>query len=312
MTSEQITTAADAPTLNGRAVRLIATDIDGTILPYAALRSGRLSDRTVAAFQAAREAGVVIVLVSGRPVRSLRPVGKSLAMSSPVIASNGAVTYDLGTDKVISTAGLEATVLYRAKELISSIHPQVSFAAETLNHFHMEEDFAAGSLWFDPEHRRAAGIRDEELLFGPLNETLRAVGYHPDTGGASSGPVVKLLAKTHDLDADDFLYEAKKLLGSTVTVTHSAPGVSLLEIAAQGVNKACGLRRFAEEHGINPEEAIAFGDMPNDVEMLQWAGVSWAVESGHPTAVSAATHLAGSCEDDGVAEVIEQLVDGQL
>ncbi|GAA1809203.1 HAD family hydrolase [Nesterenkonia flava] len=310
---------SSTPTVRGRAVKLIASDIDGTILSYSSTQSGAVSERTVEAFRAAKEAGIFVVLVTGRPVRWLRPISEKLGTIGPVIASNGAVVYDLARDRLISEEVMSSESLFAAKDIITSIDPDAAFAAETLDHLHLEEPFIHGSLFFEKDKRDAAGVSDEELRLGPLDETLER-----DSLGAARTPgsdvtsdhvsdrVVKLLAKTNTMDPDEFLHRVQRRAGHLLTATHSAPGVSLLELSARGVNKASSLRRFAAQKGIGPEEIIAFGDMPNDIEMLQWAGTSWAMASGHPMAQSAATHLAGACDDDGVAAVIEDLLSGSL
>lgn len=300
--------AGDAP------VKLVATDVDGTILSYAQSMTGEVSARTVEAFQAAREAGIAVVLVTGRPVRGLRGVSSALGLIGPVIASNGAMTYDLAAEAPLDHQPLAAQALFTAKDLIQELDPTVAFAAETPRMLHMEESFARGSLWFDDERRRAVGIRDEEIAMGPLDDTLERHTAWPVAaeGLTPQVPVLKLLAKTHEMEADAFIAAAQERVGHMVTVTHSAPGISLLEISAKGVNKAQALRRYADSLGIDAENTIAFGDMPNDIEMLQWAGTSWAVGSAHPMARSAADRVAGTCEDDGVAEVLELLLKGTL
>ena len=72
----------------------------------------------------------------------------------------------------------------------------------------------------------------------------------------------------------------------------------------------CIRDRVSAEFGVGAEGVVAFGDMPNDIEMLQWAGTSWAVGSAHPMAQSAAHHVTADCDDDGVAQVIERLLEG--
>ncbi|GAB3190056.1 HAD family hydrolase [Nesterenkonia suensis] len=284
--------------------RLIASDIDGTILSYAAAETGTVTERTVAAFRAARAAGVGIVLVTGRPVRWLKPVADALGGVGPVICSNGAVVYDLAEDRLLREDPMGEAAVFAVKDRILDIDPQASFAAETLQNLHAEPAFLVDSLFFEEDRRRAAGVTDDMLRLGPLDDTL---GRH-DPGARSR--VVKLLAKTAAMDADAFLEQVKARVGELVTVTHSAPGISLLEISAKGVDKAAALRRFAAGQGITREQVIAFGDMPNDIEMLQWAGTSWAVSSAHPMARSAAQHLTADCDADGVAQVLEDLLDG--
>lgn len=307
--SPQLPTQGESP------VRLIATDVDGTILSYTQSRTGALSARTVEAFRMAQEAGVIVVLVTGRPVRGLRKLCSDLGQLGPVIASNGAVTYDLTADRALAAQPLTARTVFEVKDLIAEFDPSSTFAAETLGALHLEETFAKGSMWFDQEHRRAAGIGDDELRLGPLDETLRldeALSREAGEPQLGDQGVLKLLAKTHAMSSDEFIAAAQERIGDMATVTHSAPGVSLLEISSKGVNKAQALSRFADSLGISAAETIAFGDMPNDVEMLQWAGTSWAVGSAPAMVRSAADRVAGDCDQDGVAEVLEQLVNGRL
>ncbi len=262
--------------------------------------------------------------MTGRPVRWLAPVSDRLGRIGPVICSNGAVTYNLATDAVIEENPMSGRLLFSAKDLITEVDPGATFAAETFDHLHLEEHFIEDSLFFEEDRRKAAGVTEDQLAFGPLDDTLRRStlpGGVSETQ-ASAGPgeaaapqarhisdhVLKLLVKSTAIDPDDFLMQVRRRVGHLVSVTHSAPGVSLLELSAHGVNKAAALRRFAAAQGISQNEVIAFGDMPNDIEMLQWAGTSWAVGSAHPMARSAADHTAAGCDDDGVAQVIEELL----
>ncbi|WP_344743765.1 Cof-type HAD-IIB family hydrolase [Nesterenkonia aethiopica] len=295
-----------APVTTLERTRLIASDIDGTILSYASAQTGVVTERTVAAFRAARAAGVRVVLVTGRPVRWLKPVADALGGIGPVICSNGAVVYDLAEDRLLRQDPIDQDIVFTVQEQVRQIDPEASFAAETLQKVHAEPPFLVDSLFFEEDRRRAAGVTDDMLSLGPLEETLSA--DRPEAGEGSG--VVKLLAKTTVMDADAFLEAVRAKAGALVTVTHSAPGVSLLELSAKGVDKAAALRRFAAAEGITRDQVIAFGDMPNDIEMLQWAGTSWAVGSAHPMARSAAQHLTADCDEDGVAQVLEDLLDG--
>ena len=78
-------------------------------------------------------------------------------------------------------------------------------------------------------------------------------------------------------------------------------------ISAAGVTKAFALAAHCAELGIRPEEVVAFGDMPNDVPMLTWAGRGVAVANAHPEALAAADEVTASNDEDGVALVLEQL-----
>ena len=84
-------------------------------------------------------------------------------------------------------------------------------------------------------------------------------------------------------------------------------GKGLIEASALGVSKATAIAELAASHGISRESVIAFGDMPNDLPLLTWAGTSCAVANAHPEVLAAATHVIGSNDDDGVAEYLEKL-----
>lgn len=72
-----------------------------------------------------------------------------------------------------------------------------------------------------------------------------------------------------------------------------------------GVSKASTLARLAKEWGIDSCDVVAFGDMPNDLEMLKWAGVGYAMANAHGEVLAATAHVAPAIHDDGVAEVLD-------
>jgi hydroxymethylpyrimidine pyrophosphatase-like HAD family hydrolase len=108
------------------------------------------------------------------------------------------------------------------------------------------------------------------------------------------------------MNPDDLHSQVLDLVGDLVTPTHSSGG-ALIEMSARGVTKASALAVLAEERGIKPDEVVAFGDMPNDLPMLSWAGTSYAVANAHPSVLAAADHVTAANNDDGVAQVLEAL-----
>ena len=125
---------------------------------------------------------------------------------------------------------------------------------------------------------------------------------------ADDPPVLKLLWRGPAFSADRMLAMARECLVGLASPVHSDPTGNMIEISALGVDKASGLAAVVAERGIDPADVVAFGDMPNDVPMLVWAGRSYAVADGHPEAVEAAGAVTGRCADDGVAQMIEQLL----
>ena len=262
-------------------MRLVASDIDGTILGH----DGKISDRTIRAFHACRGAGVELVFVTGRPPRWLHPLEEQLGHTGTVICSNGAVVWDLEADKMVSARTMALNDVFEVRRIIKGLRPAALFAAETLTGFHLEPGFI----------ENGSSELLSEFTPAPLADTLTA-----------DDAVVKFLAIVREGTADDFLAEVTPAVGNLATVTHSAPTIAMLELSVPGVNKAVTLAEYAASLGIEAADVVAFGDMPNDIEMLRWAGHGYAMASGHPEAIRAAGQQAPHFDDDGVAQILEE------
>jgi hypothetical protein len=131
-------------------------------------------------------------------------------------------------------------------------------------------------------------------------------GPRYDDAALTARPAAKLLGRHLGYSCDDLLAVAGPALDGLVAVTHSS-AMGLIEAAAIGVSKATTLAMLAAAEGIAPQESIAFGDQPNDLPMLAWAGTSCAVANAHPRVLAAATRVIASNDDDGVAQVLEAL-----
>jgi hydroxymethylpyrimidine pyrophosphatase-like HAD family hydrolase len=119
---------------------------------------------------------------------------------------------------------------------------------------------------------------------------------------------VKLLLRAPAPTVDELASLAHETVGDLVEVTHSSTADTLLEMSAAGVSKGSGLAALCESLGIAADDVLAFGDMPNDLPMLRWAGHSVAVANAHPTVLAAAGEVTASCDEDGVARVLERLL----
>jgi len=266
---------------NGLVPRLIATDLDGTVVRH----DGVISDRTRAALKLAADAGAEVVFVTGRPPRWLGDVTAAFGHVGLAICGNGAMVYDLREDAVIDRHFIPAATVLDVARVLRPALPGVAFAAESEEH----------GIGREPGYvtRFDTGL---EFRVAPLEQLVE-------------GPLIKLLARHEDLDSDAMLTIARPLLEALVEVTHSTVAQSggLLEISASGVSKASTLSLLCAERGIGSDEVVAFGDMPNDLSMLRWAGTAYAMASGHPDVVAATALTAPPCNDDGVAQVLESL-----
>ena len=118
-------------------------------------------------------------------------------------------------------------------------------------------------------------------------------------------PALKLLVKHDAPDPADFRDRVVAAVGEEAVATWTLDG--LVEISAAGVTKATALARVAEELGVPAADVVAFGDMPNDLPMLAWAGTAYAVANAHPDVLAAVSRHTASNDEDGVALVLEEL-----
>lgn len=259
-------------------VRLIASDIDGTLLRD----DGTMSARTVDALAAAEDAGLLVVLCTGRPPRWMKPIAEATGHHGLAVCANGAIVYDLHTEQVVEQFPIDADIARRLAEALREAIPGLQFAVER-----------ASGMLHEPAYVPLSSVSTIETTFEQL----------------LTEPMVKLIAKHPSLTAPELhaaAHEAIADLADIATTTFS--GGRLLEISATGVTKAFALERVATEHGIAAAEAVAFGDMINDIPLLAWAGHSIAMANADPEVQAIADEVTASNDDDGVAVVIERLL----
>jgi Cof subfamily protein (haloacid dehalogenase superfamily) len=288
-----VTSATRQPETPAAAIppRLIATDLDGTLL-----RDDKsVSPRTVAALAAAEEAGIEVFFVTGRPARWMDVVSEHVHGHGLAICGNGAAVVDLhggpGAHRFVKVRELVRENARDAVRQLREAAPGTVYAVEQTYGFYQEPDYPKLHMEI-PDNLAPA----ENLLA-------------PD--GLAAEPVLKILAYHPTIDPDSFLTLARLAIGDRANVTRSSPS-ALLEISGPGVSKASTLALCCAERGISHEEVVAFGDMPNDVEMLTWAGRSYAMGNAHPDVIAAASGRTVANNDDGVAVVIEQLLAERL
>ncbi len=264
--------------------RLIATDLDGTLL-----RDDKtVSDRTVAALAAAEAAGIEVFFVTGRPARWMDVVSDHVHGHGLAICANGAVVADLRDGgRFVKVRPLSSEAALAIVHAVRAAAPASSFAVERTSGVRYEPQYPPFKL-------------DPSAQIAPVEQLLDGGERHDD-------PVIKLLAFHPELEPDEFLELARTVGGDHGLFTRSSP-TALLEISGSGVSKASTLAECCAERGITPEQVVAFGDMPNDLEMLGWAGTSYAMANAHPEVLAATTLRTAANTEDGVAAVIEQIL----
>jgi Cof subfamily protein (haloacid dehalogenase superfamily) len=259
--------------------KLVASDIDGTLIRT----DGTLTKRTIEVLDALP---VPFVVVTGRPVRWLRQLFDQMAAPVPAICANGAVVYDADTDTILRANPLSVELLLDVAAKLREAVPDVALAVEVEDGRAFWYEEAWPVRWESDEHKSVRVLSTPEEL--------------------TSVPAVKLLARSATHQPDEFLELVSRTLGGVAEPTHSSSS-ALVEISAAGVTKAAGLAWLCDNEGIKADEVIAFGDMPNDIPMITWAGRGVAMGNAHPAVKEVADEVGLTNDEDGVARYLQEL-----
>ncbi|MEV5316180.1 HAD family hydrolase [Streptomyces sp. NPDC052687] len=261
------------------AYSLIATDLDGTLLRG----DDTVSDRSRAALARVAAAGARHLVVTGRPAPRVRPLLEDLGCTGLAVCGQGAQLYDIDADRLLWSVTLDRELAETALGKIEAEAGQV-YAA-------VDQDGVDGLTLIEPGYR----------MPHPTLPAVR-VGRREDLWGE---PISKVLLRHPTLSDDELASVARSVVGSLATVTMSGPGT--VELQPCGITKATGLALAAGHLGLRPEDTLAFGDMPNDIPMFDWAAYGVAMGNAHPELKAVADEVTLSNEDDGIAAVLERL-----
>lgn len=262
----------------------IASDVDGTLLD----NQERLTPRTRAAIYAARDAGAHFVLATGRPPRWIAPVVDALGFAPMTVCANGAVIYDPAEDRIVSAHTLSTETLRTLADIATRLLPGSGLAVERVGeHAH---DAATPQFVSSPGYEHAWLNPDNTEV--SLEDLL-------------SAPAIKLLIRKTGATSS----QMADLLGEHIApygeITFSTDN-GLLEVVYPGMTKATGVEQLVRPLGLTAADVVAFGDMPNDVPMLRWAGLGVAMGNAHPLVAAAADEMTAPNTDDGLARVLER------
>ena len=265
----------------GPRVRLIACDLDGTLLAP----DGRMSARTIAAVRAAHDAGIRVVAATGRSTPSAVPRIRPAVVIDTVVCSNGSLIHDVASGQTTDRFQIDPTHVNRVFAVLTAADEGFSLCWETRH----------GNGWDQP--------------FNEIAFTHEDLGEHPSLPRRPTlwDVTTKIMVRHAGFDTPEALStHIQALLTDPVTVSTS--GVQFVEITGEGVDKAFGLNRLCERWSIDPADVVAFGDNHNDAAMLRWAGHGVAMGNATPSARDAADEVTGTNADDAVAGWIESRI----
>ena len=243
--------------------------------------------RTQAAIAAARAAGVPVVIATGRMFRSVRPYALRAGITEPVVCYQGAVVADPVGGEFLRHVPIP---LGEALEVIEA----TADLGHTVLCYVNDELYVA----------RETPASDAYARFQDL--TVNVVG---DLGAWLTQPPTKLVNVGDPSEMDALEVVMKARFDGRLYIAKSLP--HFLEFAAQEVTKAAGLAFVAERLGFSREATVAFGDGENDVELIEWAGYGVAVANAHERVLGIADWVCPSVDEEGVAQVIEGLLDSR-
>jgi Cof subfamily protein (haloacid dehalogenase superfamily) len=204
------------------------------------------------------------------------------------VCANGAVLYDSATDRILSAQTLSVDVLAQLAEVATRVIPGAGLAVERVGR--SAHDAATPQFLSSPGYEHAWLNPDNTEV--SLEDVL-------------SAPAVKLLIRKAGARSADMAAALAPHVGIEGDLTYSTNN-GLIEVTPLGVSKATGVDEVARPLGITAEDVVAFGDMPNDIPMLLWAGLGVAMGNAHPEAKAAADEVTTPNTDDGLARVLER------
>lgn len=276
----------------GKSIKLLALDLDGTLLN----EKKEISPRTWAALERARSQGVLVVPVTGRPSQGVPQVVRTMPGLRYVVSSNGATIRDLVTGETLLEKHLSADTCLLVLDKCAHV-PMIRQAFRNGVGYLSRADYNT--------------LRDRYAGTSMLQ-------YHLDTRQVLPGTVAEFLA-AHRQPVEElfFLTDSPREKADLRALLTGLPGIGFadpfpndLEVIAGDIDKGEALRYLLNRLDISPDQVLAMGDGGSDLPMLQAAGIGVAMANATEAVKAGADYVTASCDEDGVALAIEKFVLG--
>jgi Cof subfamily protein (haloacid dehalogenase superfamily) len=265
------------------AIRLVATDLDGTLLAP----DGQVTARTARAVAAARAAGIHVVPVTGRPPQATWSLAAAAGLGPLGVCANGAAIVDLERKEVLEVEVMAGEISTGLVDLLRLAVPDILLATDDLECFSYERGFFSEPLEWDEKLVEVDDIRP-----------VVATGC------------IKLIARTDRTTAIELIKLLELAIGEEGHVTTS--GLDWVDIGAPQVSKAYALERVCDRLGVGTDEVLAVGDNYNDLSVLAWAGTAMAPANAIEDVRAVASRILPPNSEDGVAFLLEELAAGTV
>lgn len=272
-------------------IKLVATDLDGTLLPTkhsASFITGEDRAQFVTAYSVevlrrAQDRSVYVVPVTARPLRTTLPIMEDYDLRRYAIVTSGARVYDRATGADLHVTSLDHRHALELVRALRAAFPGIAFASERGEEFVREPQYV--TVYPPPPGH----------LVAPAEEWLDA-------------PVLKIMMKHADVTLDEMDKIAREFANDEVHF--STTGGTFVEMLSTATSKLAAVEALCAHLEISADEVVAFGDWPNDIPMLRWARTGVAPASAHAEVLDAADEICGSNDEDGVPRFLDELVRG--
>jgi Cof subfamily protein (haloacid dehalogenase superfamily) len=253
------------------APKMLALDVDGTLVDF----EDRMTDRVRETVRAARDAGLHVVISTGRSTPGVLDAAEKLGFDDGLaVASNGAVTLSYSPVEILSTITFDAR---ETVKLVLEHVPDAAVAVEEIGRgYRINKPFPEGEI-------------NGEMILQSVEELV-------------AEPVTRVIIRSPGQSAEEFAHLAEQL--GLHGINYFVGYTAWLDLAPEGVSKASGLESVCARLGIAQADVLAVGDGLNDLEMLRWAGRGVAMGGSLPQVLEAADDVTGSVLEDGLADEI--------
>ena len=266
-------------------IKLIATDMDGTLLdPKGQVDLPRLEK----ILDQLEERGIRFVIATGNEIHRVKQLLGHLTERVVLIVANGARIFE--GNQLLQAQTWDDDMVNRALEFFKGRECQDQFVVTSMNGGFVKE----GTVFTQLENFMTPEMI--ELFYQRMN-------FVEELESHLFGGVLKMSLVVGEERSDSVLEEINQLFNGSVQAVSS--GYGCIDILQAGIHKAWGLQELLKRWDIKVEEIMAFGDSENDVEMLQLAGIAYAMENADDKAKAVATDFAPSNSQAGVYQVLE-------
>ncbi len=259
-------------------MKAVALDLDGTLLTS----TKDITKENIETLEALEKKGVKIIIVTGRPIVTAKKALEPLKIKVDLICGNGAVVYDVREDKIIEENLLQAPQLKKI----------IEFCREKKQNLNIYK----GNHWFaENSDSEESKLYKKGVKMDPVVVDFKTL--------ENENVVKTILIGEHD-HLENIKKELEDLMGDEVYMTFSQE--RYLEVLNKDVNKGKALKRHLERNSISLDECIAFGDAPNDEEMLKIVGIGVTMGNAHEEVKTLTKYTTDTNDNSGVAKFLEK------